>query len=158
MSPLKIVLLVLVVLALLYGASIAFANGSEPDPDQSLSSLGASLGKSVDKLAERFSPGFDFKSVSDPHIIAKTKTINVPHGSSISIRINPGFGVQRLKFTQVQPPCNIRYHDENRDVKKDQVETPANMQKPQTYAMTDQGGTLTLTCTSNAQNCILKVK
>src|SRR5437660_11157919 len=102
----KIVLIVLVLLALLYGLSFVFSNQAKPkDPKAYLNSVGSGLGDGIKSLADRLGPGFDFKTVSDPHVAAKTRTITVPHGQTVNIRINPGSGMQRLTFTQIAPAC-----------------------------------------------------
>jgi hypothetical protein len=151
----KLVLVVLLVLGLLYGLSMYFKNDSKPDPDKALASLRSSLGNGVKSLSDRFSPGFDFKTVNDPHLNAKTRTITVPRGSAVNIRVNASSGTQRLTFTQVQPVCKVVYTDSKPKVER-QTENPPETKN--TLGITEQGGILTISSNSPSQDCILKVK
>jgi hypothetical protein len=149
MSPVKIVLVILLVLGLLYGLSFALENRTEPS-DQSKIFASVPSGDWIKSLADRFGPGFDFRSVDDPHASAKARTFTVPHGQTINIRIAGSSSVQRLKFVPIQPDCNVKYVESKPDMKE-------NGGTDKTYAITDQGGILTITC-SRSQDYILKVK
>ncbi|SRR5258708_1066247 len=153
MSSVKIVLVILLVLGLLYGLSFALGNRMEPsDPDAFFASVRSRLGDRMNSISDRFGPGFDFKSANDPHASAKTRTFTIPRGQTIMMRITGGSSVQRLKFVPVQPDCDIKYADSESGVKLQE-----KMGTQKTYAITDQGGILTITC-SKSQDYILKVK
>src|SRR5882672_10151096 len=135
MSPVKIVLVILLVLALLYGLSFALTNQTKPkdeDQDAFFASVRSSLGDGMNSISDRFGPGFDFKSVNDPHASAKARTFTVPRDQTIRMRITGSSSVQRLKFVPVQPDCDIKYADNKSGV---------NVQKDngtnKTYAITD---------------------
>jgi hypothetical protein len=169
----KVAIIILLVLALVYGLSLLFANKTTPKPDDAFNSLRASLGNAGDTLSDRFGPGFDFKTVNDAHANAKARTFTVPHGQTVNIRIAAG-DVQRLKFVQVQPACVIVYDDNDKSIdqkthkrklepqtedtegtKEDKDHDP---QLKNTIATSKQGGILAITCKSSSQDCVLKVK
>jgi hypothetical protein len=159
----KLVIIILLVLGLLYGLSIVFANKTTPKPDDAFSSLRSSLGSNGDSLSDRFGPGFDFKSVSDAHASAKARTITVPHGQTLNIRINASSSMQRMKFVGARPACKIVYDDNDRSLdtktgKRKIAPQEEDADLKNTIAMTKAGGILEVTCKSNAQDCVLTVK
>ncbi len=176
----KLAIIILLVLGLLYGLSLLLANKTEPnDPKAFFDSVRSSLGSGMDNLSDRFGPGFDFKTVSDAHANAKTRSFTVPHGQTVNIRIAGG-DMQRLKFVQVQPACVIVYDDNDKSIDPKDPKDPKKHKRkfePQkedtegktedddhdpelknTMATSKLGGNLAITCTSSTQDCILKVK
>jgi len=161
MSPVKIVLIILLVLGLLYGLSVALGSGADskkktpPSEDtKTLSSVPSA--DWLKSLSDRFSPGFEFKTVRDPHAFTKTRSFNVLHGQAAKVLISSSTNVQRMKFTQILGDCTILYSDNNSDAKPDQPEGRPSLDK--TIAITKQGGSLTIKCSATSQDCVLKVK
>ncbi len=157
----KTVLVILLVLGLLYGLSVLLGARTESNkkttPSDDKKTLGSvPSGDWLQSLSDRFSPGFDFKTVHDPHVSAKTRSFSVLHGQTAKVLISGSSNVQRMKFTQIVGDCTVLYSDNNSDAKPDQDEGRPSTDK--TIAITKQGGNLTIKCNATSQDCVLKVK
>ena len=157
MSHTKIVFLILLLLALLYGLSLAIGTHQGAGDKSDLHPPAWLKG-----LADRFGPGFNLEAIRDNHVSAKNHTIAVAQGQSVSILIpgNQERKAQRLKLANNVTDCTIQYVDAYRPPHEDPPKPQERFCQATAdpVAITDQGGVLTIACRSKNTDCVLKVK
>jgi len=154
----KVVVLILLIVGLLFALSFVIGSKSGPGDHSDLAHVPSFAG--IKALADRFGPGFDFNSVNDPHASATTRTFTVGARQNpiIAIAGNSEQKAQRLRIDSARGLCMLTYRDR---LKPSDGSTPdpteLNCQSDKAIAITDQGGTLQISCLG-PQECAIKIK